>query len=176
MLRRAASMAASRNPYPACGSVQTAATGDVLAAPAREDDIKGTTSVESATKVTSTRLTTTRLLANETARELDDDIEVTQVPRVLLEEMKEDSLEGRLRLATPPRARLTDRRKIVRSNDDFALFALGSQRFDHRVGRLIGVDEPAIVALISPGILYGHPLETPHQPSMLDKGEVFNEF
>ena len=102
-------MAASRNPYPACGSVHTDATGVVLAAPAREVDNRGAQSAESATRVTSTRLTRTRLLANRTARELDDDVEVTQVPRVLLEQMKEDSLEGRFRLALPPRTWLTDR-------------------------------------------------------------------
>ncbi len=102
-------MAASMNPYPACGSVHTAATGeDESAATALMGVSRGEKNEAPRARATTTRLTVSRLLANGAARDLDDDVKVSEVTGVLLKEVEKNSLQGRLHSVFPTRSRLAE--------------------------------------------------------------------
>src|ERR1700759_4319344 len=84
------------------------------------------------------------LLPRRAGGELGDDVQVADVPGVLLKQVEQDPLEGRRVGAVPPLAGLAYLIEPVRLDDGPAPRTLGAQVGEQRGGGLLQPDGPAV--------------------------------
>src|SRR3984957_6853312 len=109
------------------------------------------------------------------AGQLADDVELADVPGVLLDEVEQDPLERRGRLARPALARLADLVEVVARDDRGAARCLGVELGQQAVEGLVRPDVPAVIALVAPRGGHRAAPEPPLQPPQLDVAEVLDQ-
>jgi hypothetical protein len=118
----------------------------------------------------------TRLLPDGTAAQFRNDVEVTEVPGVLLDEVDENPLESGRCGAVPASSWSTDAGQVVSLDDGPATVGLGLECSDETFGGLFRFDVPPVGSSIAPRILDLTALEAPLEPAQLDEGEVLDQF
>src|SRR5215467_9886217 len=111
-------------------------------------------------------------LAGRASDKFGDDVEVAEVPGVLLEQVEQDPLQRRRLVTIPAFARLAGLGEVVRLDDCRAPPGLVSQRGDQVIQGLVRGDIPASVLAVAPRLGYVLALETPLQPAHLDVLEM----
>src|SRR5690242_10367215 len=101
------------------------------------------------------------LLLRGAGGELGDDVQVADVPGVLLEQMEQDPLEGSRVRAVPPLTGLAYLVETVGLDDGPAPRALGVQVGQQRRGGLLRPDRPAVAVAVTPRVADVVPFE-PH--------------
>jgi len=91
------------------------------------------------------------LLPDSAVDEFADDVEVTDVTRVLLQQVQQDALKCGRRSAVPALPRLPNLVQGVRLDDNAAAISLVLQLADEVGQGLLGGDVPAAPAPIAPG-------------------------
>ena len=110
------------------------------------------------------------------AGQLGHDVQVAQVPGVLLEQMEQHALQHRRLRARPALAGLADLGQLVALDDGRAARRLFGVRRQQVVQGLVRRDVPAAVALVAPRVTDGAALEAPLQPAPLHVGQVPEQF
>src|SRR3954470_13236388 len=114
-------------------------------------------------------------LADRPVLELAHDVQVADVPGVLLQQMKQDPLQLWRGVAVPSLAGSTELVQCVCLDDGSSPYAACGQRVDD-VGRRLGrVDVPALVLAVAPWVRDDSALETPLEPSHLDERQVLGQ-
>jgi len=117
-----------------------------------------------------------RLLAGRAAGQLADDVQLTEMPRVLLDQVEQDSLQsGRLR-SVPPLPGPADLGKVVLFDDVPAPLGLSAQLRYQVSECLVVADVPAVVQAVGPRIGEGAAFEAPFEPAKLDVAQVLEQF
>lgn len=115
------------------------------------------------------------LLADRSAGELGDDVELSEMTGVLLDQMEQDAFE-RCRLgALLARAWSAHRGQVVGLDDGSAASNPCLESRDeilHRFGR---GDVPPSVPLVAPRFCDGAPREAPFEPAQLDERDVLEQ-
>ena len=107
--------------------------------------------------------------------DLDHDIQVTQVPGVLLEQVEQDPLQGRRVGADPAFTGLAHLGQIVGGDDGPAPRGLAGQVGQEAGQRLVRADGPAVAVAIAPRVADVAALESPLQPAQLDVAQVLGQ-
>jgi hypothetical protein len=100
---------------------------------------------------------------------------VADVPRVLLQQVKQHALQRRRIRAVPALARLPDVGEIVRLDDRTAAVSLLTQAGQQCVQRFFRADVPPSVPLFGPWVVYNAPLEAPLEPAEFDEAQVLDQ-
>jgi RNA polymerase sigma-70 factor (TIGR02960 family) len=116
-----------------------------------------------------------RLLAGGAAGEFGDDVQLAEVPRVLLHEVQQDPLECRGWLSVPAVTRLPGLVQVVALDDRCAARRLLGLLVQQVVECLLRRHVPAPVPPIAPGVLDVAPREPPLQPAHLHVREVLEQ-
>src|SRR5512146_1588089 len=114
----------------------------------------------------------TGLVADWAAGQLADDVQVAQVPRVLLEHVEEHPFQRGRVLAAPPLARLAHVGQVVRADDGRGPAGLRVQPGKQLVQGDLVRHVPAAVALVGPRVADVAALEPPLQPAPLHVDQV----
>ena len=107
--------------------------------------------------------------------EFDDDVQLAQVPGVLLEQVEQDPVQGRRVGAAPAVAGLADLVQVVGLDDGAGPPGLVVQVGQQARQGLPGSDVPAAVLGIGPRVGEGAALEAPLEPAQLDVAQVFGQ-
>ena len=114
-------------------------------------------------------------LAGAAVEQLADDVEVADVPGVLLDQVQEHALQGGGWVAGPPLPRLADLVEAVPAGDPRRGSATLAQRGTKVRGLLLGADVPAAVPGFAPRVPDVAALEPPLQPAQLDVRQVLDQ-
>jgi hypothetical protein len=107
--------------------------------------------------------------------EFDDDVQLAQVPGVLLNQVEQDPFQGRRVGAAPAVAGLGPVVQVVGLDDGAGPPGLVVQ-VDQQAGQaLLGSDVPATVLVISPRVGEDTALEAPLEPAQLDVAQVLGQ-
>src|SRR5437588_4008110 len=98
------------------------------------------------------------LLLRGAGGELGDDVQVADVPGVLLEQVEQDPLEGGRVRAVPPLTGLAHLIEAVSLDDGPAPRGLGVQVGQQRGGGLLRPDRPAVTRAVTPWVADVAPL------------------
>src|SRR5690349_24932355 len=115
------------------------------------------------------------LLSRRAGGELGDDVQVADVPGVLLEQVEQDPLEGGRVGAVPPLTGLAHLVEPVRLDDGPAPRTLGAQVGQQRGGGFLRPDRPAVTLAVTPRVTDVASLETPFQPAQPDVAQVLDQ-
>jgi hypothetical protein len=107
--------------------------------------------------------------------ELDDDVQVADVPGVLLEQVEQDTFQGRGVGAIPALAGLPDLVQIVGGHHGAGPPGLIAQVSQETGQGLLGTYLPAAVLLVGPRVGEVAALETPLEPAQLDMAQVLDQ-
>jgi hypothetical protein len=107
--------------------------------------------------------------------EFDDDVQLAQVPGVLLYQVEQDPFQGRRVGAAPAVAGLARLVQVVGLDDDTGPSGLVVQASQQARQALLGSDVPAAVFVIGPRVGEGPALEAPLEPAQLDVTQVLGQ-
>ncbi len=100
---------------------------------------------------------------------------MTDVTRVLLQQVEQDPLKRRRIGAVPPLARLADLIQVMGLHDGPGPRGLGVQGRDQPGECLLRSDVPAVIAAVTPGIGDIAAFEALFEPPHLHEGEVLEQ-
>jgi hypothetical protein len=108
--------------------------------------------------------------------ELGDDVQVAEVPGVLLDQVEQDPFQGGRVGVAPAVAGLADLVQVVGLDDGPGPRGLLVQAGQQGLAGLPGRDMPAAVLVIGPRVGDGAALEAPLEPAQLDVAQVLGQF
>ena len=108
--------------------------------------------------------------------EFGHDVQVADVPGVLLQQVKQDPLESRGVRAVPAFAGLSHLVQVVGLDDGLAPRGLLAQAGQQGGERLVGIHPPAATFAVAPRVTDVTALEAPLQPAQFHVAQVLGQF